>query len=65
MRVKHNMFALEQEVNESTVIDQKIDAMRNVAQFRDELFAGNQGKAIKVIGGVVVGMFFLYRFLMK
>ena len=55
----------EQVTDETAAIDQKIQAMRNVAQFRDELFAGNQGKAIKVIGGVVVGLFFIYRFLMK
>lgn len=59
------MFALGQEVDEAQVVNQKIQAMQNVAQFRDELFEGSQGKVVKIVGGAVIGMYVIYRFLMK
>lgn len=60
------MFNLGQEApTEEEVIASKATAMQNVTQFRDELFEGNQGQLIKVIGGTLIGLFFLYRFLLK
>jgi hypothetical protein len=60
------MFALGQEApTEEEVVSNKITAIQNVAQFRDELFEGNQGSAIKVIGGTLIGLYIVWRFLMK
>lgn len=62
------MFMLGQEApptEEEEKIDAKAQALRNIAEFRDELFAGNQGKAMKVIGGTLIGLYVIYRFLLK
>ena len=56
------MFGQEAEVE---VVDQKTQAIQNAAQLRDELFSENQGKAVKVIVGTGVGLYIIYRFLMK
>jgi hypothetical protein len=59
------MFGQEVPVDEIAVIDQKATAMQSAAQYRDELFAGNQGSMIKVVGGTLVGLYVIYRFLLK
>lgn len=58
------MFNLGQEV-EIEAIDKKASAMQSAAQLRDELFEDSQGKIIKIISGGVLGMYLIYRFLMK
>jgi hypothetical protein len=57
------MFALGQEAGDE--VDQKTQAIQSAAEMRDQLFDENQGKAIKTILGVVVGMYIIYRFLLK
>ena len=56
------MFALGQEAEE---IDQKAEVFKNVSEFRDQLFEGNQGKMVKIVGGTLVGLYLVYRFLLK
>lgn len=57
------MFALGQEAGDE--VDQKTQVIQSAAEMRDQLFDENQGKAIKTILGVVVGMYIIYRFLLK
>lgn len=45
--------------------EQRVLAISNTAEFRDTLFEENQGMAVKTIGGVVFGIYLIYRFLIK
>lgn len=45
--------------------EQRVLALSNTANFRDTLFEENQGMAVKTIGGVVIGVYLIYRFLIK
>ena len=45
--------------------EQRVLAFSNTANFRDTLFEENQGMAVKTIGGVVIGVYLIYRFLIK
>lgn len=60
------MYALGQEApTEEEALSHKMTAMQNVAQYRDQIFAGSQGQMIKVVGGTLIGMYVIYRFLFK
>lgn len=40
-------------------------SITEVAKYRDEIFANNEDKPMKIIIGAVVGMWFIYHFLIK
>lgn len=43
--------------------EKKRGIIADAAQYRDQLFEGNQGKVVKVVGGTAVAMYIIYRFL--
>ena len=45
--------------------EEKIEAMSRVSEFRDQVFKESEGQVVKVVGGAVVGMYILYKFLIK
>lgn len=47
------------------VLERQAAAARSAAELRDTTFEEKQGTAIKMVAGVAIGMFILYRFLMK
>ena len=59
------MFGQEVENSEIEAKQAKIQAIQNVAEFRDKLFDESQGKMIKIIGGGVIGIYLIYKFLLK
>lgn len=61
------MFALGQEEQKSgeEVVEQKMSAIQSAAELRDQLFDENQWAAVKVIGGTLLGLYLVYRYLFK
>lgn len=44
---------------------QKIEAIRNVAEHRDQIFADNEDKPMKIVIAAAIGMWCIYHFLIK
>lgn len=53
------------EEDTTAALENKTTILASAVQMRDQLYESNMMPAVKVIGGIVIGMFFLYRFLLK
>ena len=60
-----DMFALGQEPEEHGIEPIIAQAAKGAAELRDQLYEENQGTIVKVVVGVVVGLYVIYRFLIK
>lgn len=55
----------EPEIDEHEKAQQKATIVASAAAYRDQLFDENQWAAVKVIGGTLLGLYFVYRYLFK
>lgn len=58
-------FVDEEVHDEHAEFQKKGSIIQSAAELRDKLFDENQEKAVKVIGGTVIVLYLMYRWLMK